>query len=105
VSGASLSRGFVSYPAAAMDAVDAVAMPSRWQAYGLIAIEALSAGRILLINNIDGLADHADNGAHAVSFSGISSWSRAIDPWAAATLPRPVESNRRCNGFEQRFAD
>lgn len=97
--------GFVSDPAQAMAAVDAVAMPSRWEAYGLVAIEALSAGRTLLVNQVDGLADHAAYGAHVVSSSSVSAWSRAIDQWAAATLPRPVESDRRCDGFEQRFAD
>ncbi|WP_394155251.1 glycosyltransferase family 4 protein [Loktanella salsilacus] len=56
-------KGFAATPTDAFDAVDAVIMPSRWEAYGLVAIEALSAGRALICANIDGLNDHAAHGA------------------------------------------
>ncbi|SEQ03216.1 Glycosyltransferase Family 4 [Loktanella sp. DSM 29012] len=55
--------GFAATPAAAYAAVDAVVMPSRWEAYGLVAIEALAAGRPVIAAAIDGLRDHAALGA------------------------------------------
>ena len=58
--------GMVSNPAEAYRAVDAVVMPSRWEAYGLVAIEAISAGRALFCSDVDGLADHTTIGACVV---------------------------------------
>jgi glycosyltransferase involved in cell wall biosynthesis len=70
--------GFAPDPVAAMATVDAVAMPSVWEAYGLVAIEALAARRALLVNPIDGLADHLAHGAHAVGDTTVAAWERAI---------------------------
>jgi len=52
-------RGFQSDPVTTLADVDVVLMPSRWEAYGLVAVEALAAGRRLLCNDIDGLSVHA----------------------------------------------
>lgn len=71
--------GFQKDPVVAMAAVDAVAMPSNWEAYGLVAIEALAAGRQLLVNDLDGLADHIPHGAIAVAENTAASWQRALD--------------------------
>ena len=59
-------KGFAASPTAAYAQVDAVIMPSRWEAYALVAIEALSAGRGVLCADIDGLRDHAASGAKVV---------------------------------------
>jgi len=59
-------KGFGPEPTAAYASVDAVIVPSRWEAYGLVAIEALSAGRPVLCANVDGLCDHTEHGAVAV---------------------------------------
>ena len=56
-------EGFSASAPAALSRVDAVIMPSRWEAYGLVAIEALSAGRAVICANVDGLHDHAAHGA------------------------------------------
>ena len=71
--------GFSTDPVAAMAAVDAVAMPSNWEAYGLVAIEALAAGRSLLVNGIDGLVDHVPNGAYAVANNSVEAWQIALE--------------------------
>lgn len=55
--------GFQPAPTLAMSRLDAVIMPSRWEAFGLVAAETLAAKRALLCNRIDGLMDHADYGA------------------------------------------
>lgn len=56
-------EGFVSDPTRAFSQVDAVVMPSRWEALGLVAMEAVAAGRPLLCSRIDGLCDHGKFGA------------------------------------------
>ncbi|WP_168769475.1 glycosyltransferase [Yoonia sediminilitoris] len=55
--------GMASNPVEAYRKVDAVIMPSRWEAYGLVAIETISAGRTLFCSAVDGLADHRCIGA------------------------------------------
>lgn len=55
--------GMATNPIEAYRAVDAVVMPSRWEAYGLVAIEAIGAGRALFCSDVDGLADHKTIGA------------------------------------------
>ena len=58
--------GHTDTPAEAYAQVDAVIMPSRWEAYGLVAVETLCAGRRLICGDVDGLRDHADLGATIV---------------------------------------
>lgn len=71
--------GHVSDPARAMGEVEAVAMPSRWEAYGLVALEARAAGRVLLVSNVDGLRDHASAGATLVRDGSVRGWTAALD--------------------------
>ena len=56
-------KGFAASPVDAFSQVDVVMMPSRWEAYGLVAIEALSAKRTLVCTDVDGLRDHKFLGA------------------------------------------
>ncbi|MEY1557884.1 glycosyltransferase family 4 protein [Yoonia sp. R2331] len=56
-------KGFAASPTEAFANIDAVVMPSRWEAYGLVAIEAISAGKLLICSNVDGLQDHEPLGA------------------------------------------
>lgn len=70
--------GFAADPVAAMAAVDVVAMPSNWEAYGLVAIEALAAGRGLLVNPVDGLTDHLAQGAIGVTDTSVRAWQTAL---------------------------
>ena len=55
--------GFCADPTQPYKDVDAVVMPSRWEAFGLVAIEARAAGRRLLCAQVDGLRDHSLLGA------------------------------------------
>ncbi|SLN10152.1 Mannosylfructose-phosphate synthase [Roseivivax jejudonensis] len=70
--------GFAADPAMAMSGCDLVAMPSRWEPYGLIALEAMAARRPLLVANVDGLKDHIANGAVAVEEMTVEAWASAI---------------------------
>lgn len=67
-------KGFASDPLEAYRMVDAVVMPSRWEAYGLVAIEALSAGRVLICSACDGLQDHSAFGAHILGDNTTKNW-------------------------------
>lgn len=88
--------GFSPDPATAMAAVDVVAMPSNWEAYGLVAIEALAAGRSLLVNDIDGLIDHMPQGAQVVFDRSVAGWQDALEGVVAGE--RQTQDTRNANG-------
>ncbi|MEC7762635.1 MAG: glycosyltransferase family 4 protein [Pseudomonadota bacterium] len=71
-------RGFAPQPVEAMASIDMVAMPSRWEAYGLVALEARAAGRMLLTAPVDGLKDHVAVGARPVRDNTLRGWCEAI---------------------------
>lgn len=99
-------RGFHSDPVAALADVDVVLMPSRWEAYGLVAVEALAAGRRLLCNNIDGLSDHARHGGVMMDTANIEDLSNLIAREAIAggkVKERSVV--RTTKQLENRFRD
>lgn len=71
-------KGFWPDPVRTYADVDIVAIPSRWEAYGLVAIEALSAGRQVLCADVDGLRDHREFGAAYFSDQSSSGVTRAL---------------------------
>ncbi|MBL4807194.1 MAG: glycosyltransferase family 4 protein [Rhodobacteraceae bacterium] len=71
-------HGHVDDPAVIMKNLDAVAMPSHFEPYGLVALEARAAGRPLLVSGIDGLQDHVDNGAGIVRSQSPEAWCHAL---------------------------
>ncbi|GHF59148.1 glycosyltransferase [Seohaeicola zhoushanensis] len=70
--------GFVADPAAAMAQCDAVVMPSRWEPYGIVALEALTARRPLLTSPVDGLNDHRTAGAQCIRGASVEVWADAL---------------------------
>ncbi|MDV7144007.1 glycosyltransferase family 4 protein [Tropicimonas sp. TH_r6] len=86
--------GYQKDPVAAMATLDVVAMPSRWEAYGLVALEARAAGRPLLVSPVDGLKDHADQGARVVSGGTLESWREALEQLASAGPALHIETAR-----------
>ena len=98
-------HGHLPDPVAAMAAVDAVAMPSRREPYGLVALEAMAAGRPLLVSRADGLIDHATLGALAVTELSVEAWSHAlIDLVATSNSGRANAARERVASAEDRFA-
>ncbi len=96
-------KGFAADPVAAMAGLDAVVMPSRWEAYGLVAIETLAAGRRLLVNNVDGLTDHVPQGATLIDAATTTRWQSALeDLFAAPPRARQVGS---AYSYEKQFAN
>lgn len=97
-------HGHLPDPTSAMAAVDAVAMPSRREPYGLVALEAMAAGRPLLVSHTDGLQDHADLGAVAVDSFTIDAWAAALRKLAQAPdFRRAVAARERVRQAEDRF--
>lgn len=98
-------HGHSDDPVAAMASVDAVAMPSRWEAYGLVALEARAAGRPLLVSPVDGLKDHAEAGAIAIATSGVPGWAAALDRLARGIdEDRVLAARRDAAGAARAFA-
>ncbi len=99
-------HGHTDCPADAMASVDAVAMPSRREPYGLVALEALAAGRPLLVSAADGLLDHAANGARLVSRLTSEDWSAALIELVAQQHADNSRSNRqRARAAQHRFVE
>jgi D-inositol-3-phosphate glycosyltransferase len=95
--------GWAKNPVHAIASVDAVVMPSLWESYGLVAIEALAAGRQLVVSGIDGLSDHVAYGAHIAETPTVEGWQMEIQTLTRldlATLPKPASS---CDHLESVF--
>jgi glycosyltransferase involved in cell wall biosynthesis len=82
-------KGWSSTPADAISGVDAVVMPSRWEAFGLVAIEALAAGRPLMTSGIDGLSDHVKGGALNIAADTPREWAAALAKLTEGAAPYP----------------
>lgn len=97
-------EGFRPDPVQAIAEIDALLVPSRWEAFGLVAQEALAAGRMTLVAPIDGLLDQETDGARVVSGLGNSVWTQAIT--AACTVeagPSVVNQTDMAERQKQRF--
>lgn len=75
--------GYSNSPATLLERFDAVLMPSRYEAYGLVALEAMAGGRSLLVSGVDGLADHVARGATLCAGRAVADWTAAIEAMAA----------------------
>lgn len=64
-------------PVEAMRRCNVIAIPSRRESYGLVALEARAAGRTLLVSGVDGLKDHARQDAVLVG-QDAQDWQRAL---------------------------
>lgn len=72
-------HGFTSDVPFAMESCDMVAMPSRWEPYGLVAMEAMAASRPVLTTKTDGLATHIHNGATDIGENSAAGWAAALE--------------------------
>ncbi len=93
--------GHVARSEDALEAVDIVAMPSRWEAFGLVALEARAAGRPVICSGVDGLSMSAGPSATVVQGFGVAAWQAALQ---AATAKGQHTSQDRATSCESDFA-
>jgi glycosyltransferase involved in cell wall biosynthesis len=99
-------QGFRANPVRALDGIDVVVMPSRWEAYGLVAIEALAAGRKLVCAGVDGLRDHAPHGARLINTNYVGALSDALEQEVhAPPLRADSAAIRTSDRLEQNFRE
>ncbi|MGP6085899.1 glycosyltransferase family 4 protein [Antarctobacter jejuensis] len=96
-------HGHAGTPEAAMAAVDVVAMPSRWEAFGLVSLEARAARRPLLTSGVDGLADQRAGQVTQVSGHSVEEWTAALDRQLRTGTNKNVEDPT--SDAETRFAE
>lgn len=92
-------KGFCADPLKAFEAVDVVVIPSRWEAYGLVAIEAVCAGRQVLCADVDGLQDHGSYGAQLMDAVSADQIVPKLETMAAATWSPPAGARSTVSGM------
>ncbi|MBR9842690.1 MAG: glycosyltransferase family 4 protein [Rhodobacteraceae bacterium] len=70
--------GHSDHPDRVMQSVDLVAIPSRWEAFGLVALEARAAGRPVLCSGVDGLTMSAGRDGTFVYGQEEAGWAQAL---------------------------
>jgi len=99
-------HGHVNDPIKALASVDAVAMPSRREPYGLVALETIASGRPLLVSVVDGLQDHAAMGAIPVDTLSVAAWRDALRNLCRnPNRQRAAAARERVRKAESRFAE
>ncbi|MAU19495.1 MAG: glycosyl transferase [Martelella sp.] len=99
-------QGYAESPAAAMASCDVIAMPSRFEPYGLVALEAMAAGRPVIASNADGLAGHIANGALGVGDNTPEGWAKVFNELDINDFRRGAVSRRKqAKEAEQVFAE
>lgn len=96
-----LFKGFTTTPTEAFEGADIVVMPSRWEAYGLVAIEALSAGRALICSDVDGLRDHVELGAETLEEGALDNLQVRLE--ALKVRPQSQKEMQKVNMLETTF--
>ncbi len=88
-------HGPCSDPVRYLAACDAVILPSRYEAFGLVATEARMAGRGVIVAKVDGLPEQAELGGHAAALGSAQDIAKAIRWAMSADLERMGAAARR----------
>lgn len=97
--------GHENEPAAIYSKVDVVAMPSRWEAFGLVALEARAAGRPVLVSDVDGLKDHIALGAIPVDGFDPKIWAESLMRICSVEHTQRPISNTKMIAMSNRFSE
>lgn len=97
--------GPVTDRAAFLSQCDVVAVPSRWEAFGLVATEARAAGRPVLVADVDGLPEQVGEAGLVVDFDDAHGLSLALTQLGGDRLRLMSRHARRSvqGGLEQRL--
>ncbi|WP_156842527.1 glycosyltransferase family 4 protein [Novosphingobium aquimarinum] len=88
-------RGRIDDPAAFLGDCDAVIVPSRYEAFGLVATEARMAGRPILVADVDGLPEQVGAAGLARSMRTPLEIAGAIDALIESSLCEMGQAGRR----------
>ena len=83
--------GKVTDLAAFFSQIDAFVVPSRWEAFGLVAAEAKLAGRAIIVANVDGLPEQVGAGGAVADCTDPYALAEALKSFA--TMPVDVMGN------------
>jgi glycosyltransferase involved in cell wall biosynthesis len=97
--------GHAGDPAMAMAQVGVVAMPSRWEAYGLVCLEAQAAGRPVMAARADGLADAGRGDVFHVADNTPDGWAAAFAARFAPTRTAALASGAPVGAEGARWQD
>ena len=86
--------GKVHDVASFLQTCDVVAVPSRWEAYGMVANEAREAGRPILVAPVDGLPEQADGAGFMADFTDPESIEEALCALRSAGVQAVAQSAR-----------
>lgn len=92
-------------PAAAIAECDVIAMPSRWEPFGLVALEAAAGRRPVLCSPVDGLRQHVECGAVPVPENTPAAWIAVLAPLANRDAVSSLPISTMAEGAEDRFAE
>lgn len=99
-------KGFTNDPAAAIAACDLIAMPSRWEPFGIVAVEAMAARRPLVCSRVDGTATHIAGGAIDVVTNTPEGWAERLSQLATVDLSLARNRGRiYAQAAQKRFVD
>ena len=87
--------GRVAHVADFLRECDMVAVPSRWEAYGMVATEAREAGRPILVADVDGLPEQVGQAGLVVDFARSESVLAAMRELTPARLADMAEAARK----------
>lgn len=78
---------YTDNPAAAYAACDIIAIPSRWEPFGLVALEARAAAKPLMVTLVDGLTEQADASyALTAPKATVEDWANVLSNLNGANL-------------------
>lgn len=89
--------GHAATPAEAYASAEVILMPSRWEPFGLVAREALAAGRQVAVSCVDGLAELPPAGTLRVPELDPEAWRQAIADLAGREIA-PLGDGLRAAG-------
>ncbi len=96
--------GWAPQPQTAVAACDAVLMPSRWEAFGLVALEAQAAGRLVAVAQADGMTEHVRRGAVGVGQNSVAGWADTLRSLCrSAHAERILAARFRARAAQARF--
>lgn len=84
---------------ALMAQVDAVVIPSRWEPWGNVCLEARAAGRPVLVSDVDGLPEQVQGSGLVISGESDHALAASLDSLLTATA-----AQRRCWGLAGRVS-